>query len=270
MQNPAPLLVVIKKEILMSYTREPELVRESNNLSEVKPIAQLVGSIGLLQHTPGPQSLLSKLLESSSDIGNPSLGKEPASSTGLQLSETAVSKLSDGAVAIWNAQPATALEAQQRVKLLTEDLLPRCVQAWLRDKAEAVLMAPSIGRLKEIPTPVLHADDRAQLMGVLTSLTDLLAPSSLRGAELEVEVGKLFAAFNIFTGDAGKLRAQLMVWCEELEDFPLWAVRMAYKSWVRGGSKMPSLADFIESVKFAIGSDVYARKRAIEGLLATR
>ncbi|WJI46957.1 hypothetical protein NL532_10155 [Mesorhizobium sp. C120A] len=38
---------------------------------------------------------------------------------------------------------------------------------------------------------------------------------------------KLFAAFNVYTGDQAKLRAQVLVWSEELEGFPLYAIRKA-------------------------------------------
>lgn len=104
----------------------------------------------------------------------------------------------------------------------------------------------------------------------LTSLSDLLAPAHTRGTELDVKIGKLFAAFNLFTGDAGKLRAQVQVWTEELEGFPLWAIRVAYKWAVRGEGKLPSLSSFIKDVQLAMGSETLARKRLLEGLLAGR
>ena len=46
-------------------------------------------------------------------------------------------------------------------------------------------------------------DERASVSAALTSLSDLLAPAHTRGGELDVVIGKLFAAFNAFTGDEG-------------------------------------------------------------------
>lgn len=39
----------------------------------------------------------------------------------------------------------------------------------------------------------------------------------------------LFAAFNVFTGDKDKLRTQVLVWTDALEDRPMWAIQKAYK-----------------------------------------
>jgi hypothetical protein len=32
----------------------------------------------------------------------------------------------------------------------------------------------------------------------------------------------LFGGFNVYSGDKAKLKAQVSVWCEELEEFPLY------------------------------------------------
>lgn len=111
-----------------------------------------------------------------------------------------------------------------------------------------------------------QTSDREKLTEALRCLSELLQPAAHRGAELEAEVMKLFVAFNVYTGDQTKLRAQMLVWAEELEGFPLYAIRKAYKWAVRGGDRLPSLASFIADVRLAIGVDVLARKRLLEGL----
>ena len=61
--------------------------------------------------------------------------------------------------------------------------------------------------------------------------------------------------------DAGKMSAQVAVWCEELEEFPLYVIRKACKWAKRVEGTMPSLAAFLRR---AIGSDVLARKRVLQ------
>ncbi|MBZ9975511.1 hypothetical protein [Mesorhizobium sp. BR-1-1-10] len=104
-------------------------------------------------------------------------------------------------------------------------------------------------------------------MAAVSSLTDVLAPAHTEGAELEKVVSMLFAAFNLYTGDQAKLRAQLLVWTEELEEFPLYAIRKAYRWAIRGEGKIPSLASFIRDVKVAIGTNVLARRRLLQNWL---
>ncbi|WP_261316769.1 hypothetical protein [Rhizobium leguminosarum] len=95
----------------------------------------------------------------------------------------------------------------------------------------------------------------------LRSLSEILEPSAKRRPELAVEIAKLFAAFNLYTGDAAKSAAQVEVWGEQLGEFPLYAIRKAYRWAVRSEGKMPSLASFIGDVKLAMGSKVQERKR---------
>lgn len=57
------------------------------------------------------------------------------------------------------------------------------------------------------------------------------------------------------------------MWAEELEDFPLYAIRKAYKWAVRGRDKLPSLASFIGDVRLAIGTNVLTRKRLLDNLI---
>jgi len=157
-------------------------------------------------------------------------------------------------------------EAAERAKALTGTLLPPSVQAWLNAKEDAELLAPSVG-WKEVRKPQLTAEDRTQILTTQRSLTELLMPARTRGPELEIVVGKLFAAFNLFTGDEGKLKAQAMVWTEELEELPLWAIRQAYKWAVRGEARLPSLAQFIADTRLAMGSRTLARQRMLDELL---
>jgi hypothetical protein len=161
--------------------------------------------------------------------------------------------------------PRTADEAAELAERLVGALLPPSVQSWLTGMEQAEMVAGSVG-MKRPPVPVLTDTERETLTTCLTSLSELLAPAGRRGTELEQAVTKLFAAFNVFTGDQVKLRAQVLVWCEELEGLPLYAIRKAYKWAVRGGDKLPSLASFLADVRFAVGADVLARKRLLEQL----
>lgn len=98
----------------------------------------------------------------------------------------------------------------------------------------------------------------------VSSLSELLAPARERGPELEIVIGKLLSAFNVFTGDEGKMRAQVLVWAEELEEFPLYAIRKAYRWAVRGREKLPPLAAFIADTRLAVGTGVLARRKLLE------
>jgi hypothetical protein len=102
------------------------------------------------------------------------------------------------------------------------------------------------------------------------SLSELLVPARERGADLEMEIAKLFASFNVFTGDEGKTRLQVQVWADDLEEFPLYAIRKAAKWARRGEKKMPDLASFIKDVKLAVGTGVLERKRLLEQWLNGR
>lgn len=92
------------------------------------------------------------------------------------------------------------------------------------------------------------------------SLSEVLTPASQRGPELEAQILKMFAAFNLYTGDQGKLNAMVEVWADELDEFPMYAIRKAYKWAIRGGNKLPSLAAFIADVRLAIGTNVLTRR----------
>lgn len=98
----------------------------------------------------------------------------------------------------------------------------------------------------------------------MRSLTDLLVPARDRGPELEAQILKMFAAFNLYTGDRGKLNAMVEVWADELEEYPLYAIRKAYKWAIRGEGKLPSLAAFIRDVKLAVGNNVVERRKLLQ------
>jgi hypothetical protein len=93
-----------------------------------------------------------------------------------------------------------------------------------------------------------------------------LTPARERGTELEAIVVKLFTAFNVYTGDQAKLAGEIMVWAEELEGLPIYAIRKAYK-WAVRGDMLPSLASFLDGVRLAVGSDVLARGKFLPMLL---
>ncbi|WP_246723991.1 hypothetical protein [Rhizobium leguminosarum] len=97
----------------------------------------------------------------------------------------------------------------------------------------------------------------------LTSLSEILEPSAKRRPELAVEIAKLFAAFNLYTGDAAKSAAQVEVWGEQLGEFPLFAIRKAARWAIRGEQKMPSLAAFIGDTKIAMGRQAFARRKLL-------
>ncbi|WP_245274011.1 hypothetical protein [Rhizobium leguminosarum] len=94
----------------------------------------------------------------------------------------------------------------------------------------------------------------------LTSLSEILEPSAKRRPELAVEIAKLFAAFNLYTGDSVKSAAQVEVWGEQLGEFPLFAIRKAYRWAVRCEGKMPSIAAFIFDVKLAMGNNIAVKR----------
>jgi hypothetical protein len=116
--------------------------------------------------------------------------------------------------------------------------------------------------------PTLTAEERHQLSQQVKPLSEILQPARERGPELEFEVGKLFAGFNVYTGDEAKLKLQIAAWCEELEEFPLFAIRRACRWSVRGCQKLPSLAAFIADVRLAIGPGVLERRRLLGRLAA--
>lgn len=114
---------------------------------------------------------------------------------------------------------------------------------------------------------MLTAEQSSQLSQSVKSLSEILLPARERGPELEFEIGKLMAAFNVWTGDEAKLKLQVAAWCEELEEFPLYAIRKAARWAKRGSQKLPTIAAFIADVRLAIGPGVLERLRILARLI---
>lgn len=76
----------------------------------------------------------------------------------------------------------------------------------------------------------------------------------------------MFGGLNVFTGDEGKVKAQVAVWCEELQEFPLYAIRQAAKWAVRSEHRLPSIASFIGDVRLAVGGAVLQRRLMLDRL----
>lgn len=166
-----------------------------------------------------------------------------------------------GAVAVVE-MPKTADEAARLAERLVGDLLPPSLQVWLRGMEYWELVAPSVGgQAPKAPekTPELVSE----VMAAVKSLGEIMRPARERGPELEAEILKMFAAFNVYSGDQGKLSAMTQVWADELEEFPMFAIRKAYKYSVRTGEKLPSLAAFIQEVRHAMGSHVAQRRKLL-------
>ncbi|PDT05420.1 hypothetical protein CO666_05785 [Rhizobium chutanense] len=145
---------------------------------------------------------------------------------------------------------------------LVRDLLPPSMASWLA--AQEVKARMGMEPFPRVPEPEKTPEMREAVSTVLRSLSEILEPSSGRRPELAVEIAKLFAAFNLYTGDAAKSAAQVEVWGEQLGEFPLFAIRKAFRWAVRGEGKIPSLASFISDVKLAMGLNVQERKRLLQ------
>ena len=107
--------------------------------------------------------------------------------------------------------------------------------------------------------PELTPEERQSVCQSVRLLSDVMAPARTRGPELEAEILRMFAAFNLYTGDEAKLKAMLMVWADELEEYPLFAIRKAIKWAVRSCDKLPTIAYIISDVKLAMGTNVASR-----------
>ncbi|MGO6940982.1 hypothetical protein [Rhizobium johnstonii] len=159
--------------------------------------------------------------------------------------------------------PKTAVEATELAESLVSECLPHSMLCWLQNMEYHQLVAASVGGGNPPPPPEKTPELVEAVSQSVKSLTELLKPAHTRGPELEAQILKMFAAFNLYTGDQGKLNAMLEVWADELEEYPMYAIRKAYKWAIRGGDKLPSLAASIADVKLAIGSNVLDRKKAL-------
>lgn len=176
------------------------------------------------------------------------LSAEVASETGPQ----------HGAL-IADATPRTAAEAEALAQSLVTHLLPQPLQVWLTAMEYHRMVSPSVGGVAPA-APERTPELVATVSRLVTSLSSVLTPARERGLELEAEVLKMFAAFNIYLADQGKVNAMTAVWCEQLQEFPLYAIRKACRWTIRGCQKLPSIAAFIADVRLAVGSDVLQRR----------
>lgn len=201
-----------------------------------------------------------------------SVSGEDSAGTGMDLTQTegAVKPIGgERGLTVWTQPPKDAEEARGRVKSLLGDLLPQPVQAFIIASEENTMRASSVG-LKVIPLPSLTPEQRQQVQANLGAVSRLLTPASESGPKLEVLLAQLFAVFNIYTGDEAKLKAQLSVWADELETYPMWAIRMAYQWTIRSDKKLPPLAEFLHTVRFIVGDKTAERKRMLENMLNGR
>ncbi|NEJ15480.1 hypothetical protein GR211_21935 [Rhizobium leguminosarum] len=161
--------------------------------------------------------------------------------------------------------PRTADEAAALAERLVGDLLPPSMVSWLAAKETEI--RTGMQPFPRVAEPERTPEMMAAVTMALTSLSEILEPSARRRPELAVEIAKLFAAFNLYTGDAAKSAAQVEVWGEQLGEFPLFAIRKAYRWAVRSEGKMPSLAALIGDVRLAMGTNVVARQGTLKGWL---
>lgn len=206
--------------------------------------------------TSGKQSALTAFGGSSAGTGSALTAKSLLNAIGAVHGKTGVTV-------------KTAEEAELLLANLTTTLQPPCVQAWLTAMEQHSLVAASIPGKHPPAPPVLSPTECATVRETLLSLSEVLAPARNRGGELELTIGKMFAGYNLFTGDEAKLKAQIMVWAEELEGYPLYAIKKAYKWALRGDDKLPSLAQFIRDVKVAIGTETLARHKLLKQLVSS-
>jgi hypothetical protein len=117
------------------------------------------------------------------------------------------------------------------------------------------------------PAPFqMTAGERAVVEACLASLDALLSPARNDGPKLDIVIGKLFAAFNVYTDDTRKLRAQLEVWGARRA--PPLGILQAVRWAVQHEEKLPSISSFLGYVPCAIGDETQKRKRMLRGLLA--
>ncbi|WIW43920.1 hypothetical protein ML401_20630 [Bradyrhizobium sp. 62B] len=77
----------------------------------------------------------------------------------------------------------------------------------------------------------------------------------------------MFAVMNVFTGGDAKLKLQVAGWCEDLGEYPLFAIRRAAKWAATGREKLTGLSAFIDDVRLAMGGNVLERQRNLRKLL---
>lgn len=229
-------------------TLQQALASFSKTLEECRP---LNGEITPAKNMDGIASASTSFGAPSPDTGQALIARSPSNETGLALGRIGVIE-----------KPKTAEEASKLAEELVGTLLPPSMASWLG--AQEYHSKTGMEVFPRVPKPERTEDMLACISQTVRLLSDITAPAKNRPDELAEILGKMMAAFNLFTGDAAKVNAQLEVWGEELQGYPMYAIRKAYKWAVRGQSKIPSLASFIMDVKLATGSGVLARKKILE------
>ncbi len=243
--------------------------------SKVKNMSTLAEALNAFQNTlkaqnfpqPNGENGQTQNLDGTPAVSVPN--GQTSMTTGQVATQSAVAVRQTGqqhGVAIAGGTPKTAAEAEEMAIALTGASLPVSVQCWLEETLRAEAVAASVG-MPNIEKPQLTQQEYLQTQTALKSLSEIFAPAHTRGTELEQLLAKMFMAFNVYTGDEMKIRSQMLVWAEELESFPMFAIRKAYKWAVRGEGKLPSLAAFIKDVRLAMNLDVMARRRLMQQLL---
>ncbi|WHO71697.1 hypothetical protein [Rhizobium sp. BT03] len=95
-------------------------------------------------------------------------------------------------------------------------------------------------------------------------LEQILQPAREKGAELAVEVAKFLALFPFgLRHDPRLMQAKVNGWCEDLEGYPLYAIKRALGWWRRNSDKEPSFAQVLADVKLFMGDNVLRRWQAL-------
>lgn len=126
------------------------------------------------------------------------------------------------------------------------------------------LAAASVGG-KAPARPRLSAEEMTCLSSELAVLDQILQPSHMKGVELATEVAKFLARFPFgLRHDASHMQAKVDGWCEDLEAYPLYAVKRALGYWRRNSDKEPSFAEVLADVKLFTGKNVLTRRRLLQ------
>lgn len=83
--------------------------------------------------------------------------------------------------------------------------------------------------------------------------------------ELVTEVAKFLGRFPFgLSHDESAKQLKLDSWCEDLEMYPLYAVKRALGYWRRNSEKEPAFSQVVEDVRLFTGERVLERKRLLE------
>jgi len=144
--------------------------------------------------------------------------------------------------------------------------LPPSVESYL-DAMEHHSLVVASTRQRPPEKPQLTPEQRSQVSFELAVLEQILAPSHTKGAELALEVYKFLARFPFgLSHDESAKQLKLDSWCEDLETYPLYAVKRALGYWRRNSEKEPTFSEVVADVKLFTGDKVLERKRLLERL----